>query len=58
MKEKAALYLFIFGCLVVLLALILKYYDIVNDYTLVFVGVIIESASVLVFAYQKINKKK
>ena len=58
MKEKAALYLFIFGCLVVLLALILKYVDIVTDYTLVFIGVIIESASVLVYAYQKIKKSK
>ena len=58
MKEKVALYLFIFGCLLVILALILKQYDILNDYTLVYLGVIIESVSVLIYAYQKIKKTK
>ena len=58
MKEKTALYLFILGCAIVLIALLLKYFDIVKDYTLVFVGIIIESISILLFAYQKIKKSK
>lgn len=58
MKEKTAIYLFIFGCLLVLVALLLKYYEIVNDYTLVFVGISIESLSILLFAYQKIKNQK
>lgn len=58
MKEKIAIYLFIIGCVLVLLSLTLKYYDIVDNYTLVFIGIIIESMSVLIFAYQKIKKSK
>ena len=58
MNEKVAIYLFIIGCVLVLISLTLKYYDIVDDYTLVFIGVIIESISVLIFAYQKIKKLK
>jgi|GEM_PF-6518877 hypothetical protein len=58
MNEKVAIYLFIIGCVLVLLALTLKYYDIVDNYTLVFIGVIIESVSVLIFTYQKIKKLK
>jgi len=58
MNEKVAIYLFLLGCVLVLLALTLKYYNIVDNYTLVFIGVIIESMSVLIFAYQKIKKSK
>lgn len=57
MKEKTALFLFIIGCLLVLLALALKHYNVVNDYTLVYVGVVVESVSVVLYAYQKIKKK-
>jgi len=58
MNEKVAIYLFIIGCILVLLALTLKHYNIVDNYTLVFIGIIIESLSVLIFAYQKIKKSK
>lgn len=58
MKEKVALYLFILGCLLVILGLILKQYDVLSDYTLVYLGVIIESVSVLLYTYQKIKKTK
>jgi len=58
MSEKTAIYLFIIGCVLVLLALVLKHYAIVDNYTLVFIGVVIESMSILVFAYHKIKKSK
>ena len=58
MKEKVAIYLFIIGCILVLLALILKHYTIVDNYTLVFIGIVIESMSILIFAYHKIKKPK
>ena len=58
MKEKVALYLFIIGCLLVISALLLKQYDVLSDYTLVYIGVIIESVSILLYTYQKIKKTK
>jgi len=57
MNEKAALYLFIIGSALVLLTLILKNFGIVADYTLAYIGIILESLSVVLFAYQKIKKK-
>ncbi|WP_188599500.1 hypothetical protein [Polaribacter pacificus] len=56
MNLKVTIYLFIAGCVLVLLALLLKYYEIVENYTLVFVGITIESLSILLYAYQKIKK--
>jgi len=58
MKERTTIYLFILGCLVVIIALILKEYEIVKNYTLVYLGIVIESASILSFAYRKIKKSK
>lgn len=58
MNEKKAIYLFILGCLIVIIGLVLNEYEIVKDYTLVYVGIVIESASIFSYAYRKINKSK
>jgi|UniRef100_UPI0040481546 uncharacterized membrane protein len=56
MKIKTAIYLFIIGCVLVLLGLVLKQFDIIENYTVVFVGIILESLSILLYAYHKIKQ--
>jgi len=56
MKIKTAIYLFIIGCVLVLLGLVLKQFNIIENYTVVFIGITVESLSILLYAYHKIKQ--